>query len=98
MGFATRSAYIRSMINAGRREFGLDSGGERGEDASLRGFIEERVIEVVSEADGIDREEVVSEIGEEVGEIVTESLERLDDKGVIDYDVQADGFVARGGR
>ncbi|MGB9965100.1 DUF5805 domain-containing protein [Halobacterium hubeiense] len=95
MGFASRAAYVRAMVNAGRRDFGLDPQGSGGENTTLEEFIEERIVAVIDEADGASRDAVVNEIAGDVEQTVTDCLTRLDDAGRIDYDIQRDGLVVR---
>ena len=95
MGFASRAAYVRSMVNAGRRDFGLNPQGTGGEDTTLEDFIEQRIVAIIADADGASRDAVVEEITGDIEETVTDSLARLDDAGRIDYDIQQDGLVIR---
>ncbi len=93
MGFSSRSEFIRSMINAGRRDFGLDSGGTTGEDGVPQRSLEQRVVRLIEEADGLTEQEVVDALTENTEKRVTEILNDLNDEGVIDYDVRQSGFV-----
>ncbi len=96
MGFSSRAEYIRSMINAGRREFGLNPQGATGEDASPQASLDERILSILDEADGLAQEEVVNAVTADVEEQVTETLNQLNDEGRIDYDVRQGGFVIAG--
>ena len=93
LGFASRSEYVRSMINAGRREFGLDPQGSTGEDGAARASLEDRIVALLEEADGLTEEEVVAALTEDVEERVTDILNELNDEERIDYDVRRSGFV-----
>lgn len=95
MGFASRSAYVRAMVNAGRRDFGLDPQGAGGEDTTLDEFIERQIVAIIDDADGASRDAVVEEITGDIEQTVTDCLARLDDTGKIDYDIQQDGLVVR---
>ncbi|GAA0283214.1 DUF5805 domain-containing protein [Halobacterium noricense] len=95
MGFASRSAYVRAMVNAGRRNFGLDPQGPGGEDATLADVIEQRIVTIIDDADGASRDAVVEEITGDIEQTVTDCLARLNDAGKIDYDIQQDGLVVR---
>ncbi|WP_252698861.1 DUF5805 domain-containing protein [Natronosalvus vescus] len=98
MGFSSRAEYIRSMINAGRREFGLNPQGETPEDASLRGSLDERILAILEEAEGLAQDEVVDAVTADVEDQVTEVLNDLNDEGRIDYDVRRSGFVVAEGQ
>lgn len=95
MGFASRAAYVRSMINAGRRDFGLDPQGSGGEDTTLEDFVEQRIVAIIDDADGASRDAVIEEVTGDIEQTVTDCLARLDDAGKIDYDIQQDGLVVR---
>lgn len=96
MGFDSRAAYLRAMINAGRREFDLEPQVDDDEEATLRGFIDERVLNAIAATDGAGSGEVVDEIVGEIEGLVTESIERLNEEGAINYSVDADGLVVAG--
>lgn len=93
LGFDSRAAYIRSMINAGRRDFGLNPKGSTQDSASLDALIEARITTLLQDADGLTKDEVVAELEAEIEAVATDVLDRLDDDGTIDYDVQQNGFV-----
>ncbi|MCD2199939.1 DUF5805 domain-containing protein [Halobacterium sp. KA-4] len=95
MGFASRSAYVRAMVNSGRRDFGLDPQGPGGEDTTLEDVIEQRIVDIIDDADGASRDAVVQEITGDIEQTITDCLSRLDDTGKIDYDIQQDGLVVR---
>lgn len=95
MGFDSRSAYIRSMINAGRRDFGLNPKGPSQDSASFDALIEARITSLLQDGDALTKDEVVAELEAELEEIATDVLDQLDDDGTIDYDVQQNGFVMR---
>lgn len=96
MGFASRAAYVRAMVNAGRRDFGLDPQGSDAEDTTLADFVERRIVAAIDDADGASRDAVVEEVTGDVEQTVTDCLARLDEEGRIDYDIQRDGLVVRG--
>lgn len=95
MGFASRSAYVRAMVNAGRRDFGLDPQGADGEDTTLEDFVEQRIVAIIDDADGASRDAVIEDVAGDIEQTVTDCLARLDDAGKIDYDIQQDGLVVR---
>ncbi len=95
MGFSSRSAYVRAMVNAGRRDFGLNPQGSDGENTTLADFIEDRIVTTIENEDGVGRDEVVDEVAGDVEATVTDCLGRLDETGRIDYDIKRDGLVVR---
>jgi hypothetical protein len=97
MGFNSRAAYLRAMINAGRREFGLDPQGDDAEDGTLQDFIDERILDAVNAADGARSGEVIEEVTGEIEDLVRESIEQLNERGTIEYSVNEDGLIVTGG-
>ncbi|GAA0220207.1 DUF5805 domain-containing protein [Halobaculum roseum] len=93
MGFNSRAAYLRAMINAGRREFGLDPQGDGAEDGTLQDFIDERILDAVNAADGARSGEVIEEVTGEIEDLVRESIEQLNETGTIEYSVNDDGLI-----
>ncbi|MFC7212649.1 DUF5805 domain-containing protein [Saliphagus sp. GCM10025334] len=93
MGFGSRAAFIRAMINAGRRDFGLDPQGTGDEDTTLDDLIEQRILTHLRQTGSLPTDEIVDGVTDEVEQSTTAALERLNDAGDIDYSVQDGGFV-----
>ncbi len=93
MGFNSRAAYLRAMINAGRREFGLNPQGNNAEDGILQDFIDKQILDAVNAADGARSGEVIEAVTGKIEDLVRESVEQLNDKGTIKYSVNKDGLI-----
>ncbi|MFB6137951.1 MAG: DUF5805 domain-containing protein [Halobacteriaceae archaeon] len=95
------SEFVRSMVQAGRRELSLDGGGEetgaepRHPDANPRGqHLEARIHRVVSAESGLGPAELVDAVVDDLDREVRETVDAMDD---VEFSSTAGGYVIADG-
>lgn len=98
----SQAEYVRSMVQAGRRSFSLDSGEQdptSGEEVGSPGLtpgdngLKDRVLQVLAETEVADWEELRSGVTDDIDDRLEDALEELQADDQIRYSGRRGGYV-----
>jgi len=83
----SQSEFVRTMVQAGRREFDIDPGDPDSGDANPRGDgLEDRLLDVLRESGPLSYEEMVAALTDDVEDRLGDALERLQRDDLLRHD------------
>ena len=90
----SRSEFVRTMVQAGRRGFGADADGhtEEGSVEDSAGDLEDRVCEQLRD-EACSWEELLSGLTDDIEARLEETLQQLQDDGTVRYSGPEGGYV-----
>jgi hypothetical protein len=89
----SRSEFVKTMVQAGRREFGEGVDDPEGTDESNDADLRDRVLDELRESDASDWEELLSGITGDIEARLDDTLQELQDAGRIRYSGRDGGYV-----
>jgi len=94
----SRSEFVRTMVQAGRRGFGAETTREDApaDDASTDRSLEEQIVEQIGESGALSWNELVTELTDDIESRLESALGRLQDEGKVRHSGPAGGYVLEG--
>ncbi|QLG64050.1 hypothetical protein HUG12_11865 [Halorarum salinum] len=99
----SQAEFVRTMVQAGRNELGLEGSGGAGEDASEEppsegvdprgGGLEDRVLEVLRREGAMDWDELLEFVAGDVEDRLDEALGEVQEGGLVIYSGRDGGYV-----
>jgi len=93
----SRSEFVRTMVQAGRRQIGDDpelvAGAEQERTASEEESLGEEVVTLLTEADALAWEELLAALTDDIESRLDETLQELQESNQIRYSGREDGYV-----
>ncbi|WP_129115713.1 DUF5805 domain-containing protein [Halegenticoccus tardaugens] len=104
----SQSEFVRTMVQAGRREFEIPSARARAgstdaadddseSPADADGELERRVVRLLADGEHLSWEELIDRLTDDIEGRLDETLQRLQTTGRIRYSGRADGYALSGG-
>lgn len=90
----SQSEFVRTMVQAGRREFEVEPVEPEDSDTDPGGEgVKDRVIEALTDADTLDWDELVEQITDTIEDQIDDALAELQDANRIRYSGRAGGYT-----
>lgn len=93
----SRSEFVRTMVQAGRRGFGADTGGEEQTGEQSTDSLDDQVREELSTAGPLSWEELLAAVTGDIESRLDETLQRLQSGGKLQYSGRQGGYVLEDG-
>lgn len=87
----TQSEFIRTMVQAGRRDFSVDA--DDGSEASSTAGMTETVLDVFDDDEFLGWEEILDRVTDDVESRLEDAIERLQEANRIRYSGKNDGYT-----
>lgn len=90
----SRSEYVRTMVQAGRRDFDLDSSEPQSRDPSNESpNLESQVLDLISSKSAAEFDEILAYLTQDIEDQLDEALEALQSRNSIKYSSRKGGFT-----
>lgn len=92
----TQSEFVRTMVQAGRRDFEFDAPEARSEPSNPQGeTLEDRVVAILNSGGPLAWDELYEQVTEDIEERLEQTLEALQSANVIHHNPREGGYEVR---